>query len=173
MGVTRGQNPISSDYDFPSTPRSHATSVWIPSFQQPSSANQPNNEGHASNQGIIGRGFEEALRVIEAKEEQNPSPYGPSSRSNSRSLEQGPLQEGPQTNWPTHDGQDDIDVCLVPFARIAERYASSEVEKINRLYESLKDKAMWYVCSLPRAMTANYRSMRKSLTKRFDLPLCA
>lgn len=32
---------------------------------------------------------------------------------------------------------------------------------------------MWYVCSLPRAMTANYRSMRESLTKRFgrkDLP---
>lgn len=85
----------------------------------------------------------------------------------------GRCRRAPQTNWPTHDGQDDIDVCLVPFARIAERYASSEVEKINRLYESLKDKAMWYVCSLPRAMTANYRSMRKSLTKRFDLPLCA
>lgn len=29
-----GQNPISSDYDFPSTPRSHATSGWIPSSQQ-------------------------------------------------------------------------------------------------------------------------------------------
>lgn len=26
---------------------------------------------------------------------------------------------------------------------------------------------MWYVCSLPRAITANYRSMRESLTKRF------
>lgn len=172
-----GQNPISSDYDFPSTPRSHATSGWIPSSQQPSSANQPSNGGHASNQGIIDRGFEEALRVIEVREEQHPSPYGPSSRSNSRSLEQGSLQKGPKTKLPTYDGQDDIDVFLVPFERIAERYAWSEVEKIDRLYESLKGKAMWYVCSLPRAMTANYRSMRECLTKRFGrkdpLPLCA
>lgn len=91
-----GQNPISSDYDFPSTPRSHATFGWIPSSQQPYSANQPSNGGHASNPGIIDRGFEEAIRVIEAREEQHPSPYGPSSRSNSRSLEQGSLQKGPQ-----------------------------------------------------------------------------
>lgn len=138
-----GQNPISSDYDFPSTPRSHATSGWIPSSQQPSSANQPSNGGHASNQGVIDRGFEEALRVIKAREEQHPSPYGPSSRSNSRSLEQGSLQKGHQTKLPTYDGQDDIDMFLVPFERIAERYARSEVEKIDKLYESLKGKAMW------------------------------
>lgn len=122
QGMMRtGQNPISSDYDFPSTSRSHATSGWIPSSQQPSSANQPSNGGHASNQGIIDRGFEEALRVIEAREEQHPSPYGPSSRSNSRSLEQGSLQKGPQTKLPTYDGQDDIGVFLVPFERKAER----------------------------------------------------
>lgn len=86
-----GQNPLSSDYDFPSTSRSHATSWWIPSSQQPSSANHPSNGDHASNQGIIDRGFAETLRVIKAREEQHPSPYGPSSRSNSRSLEQGSL----------------------------------------------------------------------------------
>lgn len=63
---------------------------------------------------------------------------------------------------------------LVPFERIAERYAWSDIEKIDRLYESLKSKAMWYVCSLPRAMTAYYRSMHESLTKRKDpLQLCA
>lgn len=172
-----GQNPTSSDYDYPSTPRSHATSGWTPSSQQSSSANQPSNRGNASNQGTIDRRFEEALRVIEAREEQHPSPYVPSSRSNSRSLEQGSLQRGPQTKLPTYDGQDDIDVFLVPFERIAERYAWSEIEKIDRLYESLKGKAMWYVCSLPRAMTANYRSLRESLTYRFGLkaplPLCA
>lgn len=32
--------------------------------------------------------------------------YGPSSLSNSRSLEQGSLQKGPQTKLPTYDGQD-------------------------------------------------------------------
>lgn len=68
---------------------------------------------------------------------------------------------------PTYDGQDDIDVFLVPSERIAEKYAWSKIEKKDRLYESLKGKAMWYVCSLPRAMTANYRSRRESLTKRF------
>lgn len=161
------QNPTSSEYDCPSAPRSHATSGWTPSSQQSSSANQPSNGGNASNQGAIDRRFEEALRVIEAREEQHPSPYGPSSRSNSRSPEQGSLQRGPQTKLPNYYGQDDIDVFLVPFERIAERYAWSEIEKIDRLYESLKGKAMWYVCSLPRAMTANYRSMRESLTKRF------
>lgn len=92
-------------------------------------------------------------------------------------MEQGSLQKGSQTKLPTYDGQDDIDVILVPFERITEKYALSEVEKIDRLYESLKVKAMLYVCSLPRAMRANYRSMRESLTKRFDrkdpLPLCA
>lgn len=53
------------------------------------------------------------------REEQHPSPYGLSSRSNSRSLEQGSLQKGPQTKLPTYDGQDDINVFLVPFERIA------------------------------------------------------
>lgn len=127
------QNPISSYYDFPSTPMSHATSGCMSSSQQPSSANQPSNGGHASNQWIIDRGFEEALRVIEAREEQHPSPYGPSSRSNSRSLKQGSLQKSPQTKLPTYDGQDDIDMFLVPFERVADRYACSEVD---RLYES-------------------------------------
>lgn len=62
------------------------------------------------------------------------------------------MQRGPQTKLPTYDGQDDVDVFLVPFERIAERCAWSEIEKIDILYESLKGKAMWYVCSLPRAM---------------------
>ena len=82
-------------------------------------------------------------------------------------MEQGPLQRGPQTKLLTYEGQEDIDVFLVPFERFAQRYAWSEMEKIDRLYESLKGKAMWYVCSLPRALTGNYRSPRESLTKRF------
>lgn len=76
------------------------------------------------------------------------------------------MQKDSQIKLPTCDGQDGIDVFLIPFERTAEGYAWSEVEKISRLYESLKGKAMWYVCSLPRAMTANYRSMRESLTKQ-------
>lgn len=36
------------------------------------------------------------------------------------SLEQGSLQKGPQSKLPTYDGQDDIDVFLVLFERIAE-----------------------------------------------------
>lgn len=150
-----GQNPTSSDYDYPSAPKSHATSGWIRSSQQSSSANQTSNEGNGSNQGAIDGRFEEALRVFKAREEQHPSPYGPSSRSNSRSLKQGSLQRSPQTKLPTYDGQNDIDVFLVPFERIAGRYAWSEIEKVDSLYESLKSKAMWYVCSLLRAMTPN------------------
>lgn len=70
--------------------------------------------------------------------------------------------------------------CLPMMVRIenlAERNAWSELEKIDILHESLKGKAMWYVCSLPRAMKANYRAMLESLTDRFGqrtpLPLCA
>ena len=47
------------------------------------------------------------------------------------------------------------------------RYAWQKMKNIVRLYESLKGKAMWYVCSLLRAFTNNYRFLRKSLTKRF------
>ena len=36
------------------------------------------------------------------------------------------------------------------------------------LYDSLKGKAIWYVCSLPKALACNYRSLRESLTKRFE-----
>ena len=42
------------------------------------------------------------------------------------------------------------------------------MEKIDRLYESLKGKAMWYECSLPSALIGNYKSLRESLTKRFE-----
>lgn len=36
------------------------------------------------------------------------------------SLEQGSLQKGPQSKLPTYDSQDDIDVFMVLFERIAE-----------------------------------------------------
>ena len=52
-------------------------------------------------------------------------------------MEQGPLQRDPQTKLLNYEGQEDIDVFLVPFERLAERYAWSEMEKIDRLYESL------------------------------------
>ena len=45
---------------------------------------------------------------------------------------------------------------LDPFERLAERYAWSEMEKINRRYESLTGKAIWYVCSLPWVLTIIY-----------------
>ena len=80
-------------------------------------------------------------------------------------VEQGPLQRAPRQN------------CLLTRVKRTlmsfrfhlrwEPYAWSEMEKIDRLYESLKGKAMWYVCSLPRALTGNYRSPRESLTKLF------
>lgn len=42
-------------------------------------------------------------------------------------------------------------------------------KKIDRIYESLKGKAKWNICSLPRAtcMTSNYRSMRERTEVRF------
>ena len=68
-------------------------------------------------------------------------------------VEQGPLQRAPRQN------------CLLTrvkrtlmyfwFHLRLETYAWSEMEKRDRLYESLKGKAMWYVCSLPRALTGN------------------
>ena len=155
-----GQYSIPSKSEFPTTPRPHAASRWTPTSQQSSSSNR-------QGRGTMDRRNEETLRVIETREGQRPSPYGTSSRVSSRTMEQGPLQRGPQTKLLTYEGQEDIDVFLVPFERLAERYAWSEMEKIDRLYESLKGKAMWYVCSLPRALTGNYRSLRESLTKRF------
>ena len=99
---------------------------------------------------------------------QRPSPYQPSSRGGSRSSENNQAApRGPQTKLPTYEGKEEIEVFLVPFERLAERYNWTETEKIDRLYKSLKGKAMWYVCSLPKAMTANYISIRDSLTKRF------
>lgn len=61
-------------------------------------------------------------------------------------MDLGSLQKAPQTKLPTYDCQDDFDVFLVPFEIIAERYAWSDIKKIDRLYESLKSKAMWLVC---------------------------
>ena len=84
-------------------------------------------------------------------------------------MEQRPFQRGPQTNLPIYEGQQDINAFLDsferlaeryafldPFERLAERYAWSEMEKINRRYESLKGKAIWYVCSLPWVLTIIY-----------------
>ena len=45
--------------------------------------------------------------------------------------------EAPHTKLPTYEGQEDIDVFLVPFEKLAERYAWSEMQKIDHLYESL------------------------------------
>lgn len=122
-----GQNPISSDYDSPSTPRSHATSGWISSSQQPSSANQPSNGGHASNQGIIDRGFEQALRVIEAREEQH-LPMDPFLDQTPDPWSKGLCRKTPRLSCLPMMVRMTL-TCLVPFERVTERYAWSEVEK--------------------------------------------
>ncbi|XP_061191756.1 uncharacterized protein LOC133199998 [Saccostrea echinata] len=161
--------PVSSQVsDVAPTPRSHGhpTSGWAPSSQQPLFAGYAPD--FTSDRRGTDRPFDETLRVIEARKGQRPSPYQPSSRGGPRSLENNQAApRGPQTKLPTYEGKEDIEVFLVPFERLAERYNWMETEKIDRLYESLKGKAMWYVCSLPKALTANYISIRDSLTKRF------
>lgn len=54
---------------------------------------------------------------------------------------------------------------LVLFERIVERYVWLDIEKIDRFYESLKSKVMWYVCFLFRVMIVYYRFMYESLIK--------
>ena len=62
-------------------------------------------------------------------------------------MEQGPMQRGPQTKLPTNEGQEDIHILFVPDFMIALRVR--------------------HVCSLPRALTDIYKSLRESSTKRF------
>ena len=103
-----GQYSIPSESDFPTNPRPHAASGWTPTAQQSSLSNQPSNR---QGRGTVEKRIEETLRVIEARDVQRPSLYGPSSRVSFRTIEQGPLQRGPQTKLPTYEGQEDIG-CL-------------------------------------------------------------
>ena len=73
----------------------------------------------------------------------------------------------PRAKLPTYDGKDEFDVFIVPFERMARRYNLSEQETIDRIYECLKGRAMWFLCSLPRDMLRTFAAIREALMKRF------
>lgn len=87
--------PASIDYDYPSTPRSRATFEYLNLNIYPKPTSQV-MEVMRQTKGANDRRFLEILRVIESREEERPSPYGPSSRSNSRFLEQGLCRKAPR-----------------------------------------------------------------------------
>ena len=80
----KAQYSIPSESNFPSTQMPHTAFGWTPKAQQSSSFNQPSNpQDRGTNNGRI----KETLHVFEAREEQRPTPYGQSSRVNSKIME--------------------------------------------------------------------------------------
>ena len=96
-----GQYSIPSESDLLSTTRQHAAF----NSSTVSSSNQPINPQDC---GIMDRRIEETLHVIETRKRHRP--VGLCSKVSSRKMEQGPLQEGPQTKLLTYECQEDIDV---------------------------------------------------------------
>ncbi|KAK3098956.1 hypothetical protein FSP39_024662 [Pinctada imbricata] len=146
---------------------------------------RPTNNETASPAGF--RPFDAELRVIEQRESSRQLPFGSEdgprqgsttnvtrNRSDNLSVNSVSRSSGadsssmhPRAKLPTYDGKEEFDVFIVPFERMAERYNWSEQEKIDKVYECLKGKAMWYMCSLPKEMLRNFDTIKDGLMKRF------
>ena len=125
------------------------------------------------------RPFDAELRIIEERETNGPQSRGQGGTGrrgdDSRTWESGmswrssmiDSQGVPRAKLPTYDGKEEFDVFIVPFERMARRYNWSEQETIDRIYECLKGRAMWFLCSLPRDMLRTFAAIREALTKRF------
>ena len=134
------------------------------------------------------RHFDAELRIIEEREtngmngpqsrgQGGPSQTGGTGRrgDETRTWESGmswrssmmDSQGVPRAKLPTYDGKEEFDVFIVPFERMARRYNWSEQETIDRIYECLKGRAMWFLCSLPKEMLCTFAAIREALMKRF------
>ena len=73
----------------------------------------------------------------------------------------------PRAKLLTYDGKEEFEVVIVPFERMVRLYNWSEQETIDRIYECLKGRAMWFLCSLPNEMLRSFSAIREALMKRF------
>ena len=77
---------------------------------------------------------------------------------------------GPPASKLVHyDGKQDWRVFEDQFEFLAERYRWEEEEKLNRLIEALRDRALTCWHDQPRHIKYNYQLLREKMNKRFGL----
>jgi hypothetical protein len=73
----------------------------------------------------------------------------------------------------TYDGKMDWRLCLLQFERISKKYKWSEEDKLDKLIECLKDRALKFFSTRSKTVHNDYQAMRKQIEERFgrkDLP---
>jgi hypothetical protein len=66
--------------------------------------------------------------------------------------------DGVRTDWAAY---------IIQFERMAKRYGWSEADQLDRLCESLRDKALKFYSSLPETTRESFPSLREKLDHRF------
>lgn len=67
----------------------------------------------------------------------------------------------------TYDGKEDWEPFLLPFERLARKYAWTGAERIDKLHDCLHGAAMRYVCSPPEHIREDYTLLKEHLTQCF------
>lgn len=90
-----------------------------------------------------------------------------------------PEHEQIRTNGPlpprlnTYDGKMDWRLYLLQFERISKKYKWSEEDKLDKLIECLRDRALKYFSTRSKTVQNDYQAMCKQMEERFgrkDLP---
>lgn len=80
----------------------------------------------------------------------------------------------PPPKLATFDGRSEWCTFKIQFDRIADKYKWSDDQRLERLIESLRDKALKLYCTCAKPVQNNYSDLCKKLKSRFgqkELPL--